>query len=210
MKTEKFGVGFVGDREVPAALAAVIAFDLSRHTLREMIRTHFDDDSCIASAALAVSILRDMGVKVEAVAAHVISSNAAYVEWANRSGRIIPLTEEEQEVINKVFSNLQFETGKAVIKESSYPSLDALAQLMTKKPSFKLNIDGHTDNVGSAAMNKTLSQKRADAAKTYLTNKGVDASRIKSKGYGKDKPVGSNATPEGRAKNRRVEFLLFE
>ncbi|MBL0342351.1 MAG: OmpA family protein [Bacteroidetes bacterium] len=120
------------------------------------------------------------------------------------------LTEEEQEVINKVFSNLQFETGKAVIKETSYSSLDALALLMNKKPSFKLNIDGHTDNTGSAAMNKTLSQKRADAAKTYLGNKGVDISRIQTKGYGKDKPVSTNATAEGRAKNRRVEFLLFE
>jgi outer membrane protein OmpA-like peptidoglycan-associated protein len=120
------------------------------------------------------------------------------------------LTKEEQEIINKVFENLQFETGKAIIKESSFNSLNALALLMEKRGGLKLKIDGHTDNVGSAAMNKTLSQKRADAAKTYLVKRGVDATRITAKGYGKDKPVAPNTTPEGRAKNRRVEFLLVE
>ncbi len=120
------------------------------------------------------------------------------------------LTQEEQEIINKVFENLQFETGKAIIKESSFNSLNALALLMEKRGGLKLRIDGHTDNVGSAALNKTLSQKRADAAKKYLTGKGVDPTRISSKGHGKDKPIAPNSTPEGRAKNRRVEFLLTE
>jgi outer membrane protein OmpA-like peptidoglycan-associated protein len=122
----------------------------------------------------------------------------------------VQLTAEEQEIINKVFQNLQFETGKAIIKESSFASLDELAGLLQKKPSFKLKIDGHTDNTGSATLNKTLSQKRADAARTYLMNKGVDGSRITAKGFGKDKPVATNATAEGRAKNRRVEFLILE
>ena len=122
----------------------------------------------------------------------------------------VQLTAEEQEIINKVFSNLQFETGKAVIKQGSYSSLDDLAALMAKKPNFKLQIDGHTDNVGSAASNKKLSEKRAQAAKDYLVSKGVDAGRITSRGFGKDKPVATNATPEGRAKNRRVEFLIIE
>jgi outer membrane protein OmpA-like peptidoglycan-associated protein len=122
----------------------------------------------------------------------------------------VQLTQEEQEIINKVFSNLQFETGKAIIKTTSYESLDELAALMQKKPSFKLKIDGHTDNTGSASFNKTLSLKRAEAAKTYLVSKGVESSRITAKGYGKDKPVATNATSAGRSKNRRVEFLLIE
>jgi outer membrane protein OmpA-like peptidoglycan-associated protein len=122
----------------------------------------------------------------------------------------VTLTAEEQEIINKVFSNLQFETGKAVIKESSYASLDELAALMKKKPNFKLQIDGHTDNVGSASLNKTLSEKRANAAKSYLESKGVDLGRITAKGHGMSKPIAPNNTPEGRAKNRRVEFLIVE
>ncbi|HMT29462.1 MAG TPA: DUF5723 family protein, partial [Bacteroidia bacterium] len=141
-----------------------------------------------------------------------ISNKGCPVKLTQAPAVTVPakLTEEEQEVINKVFANLEFETGKAIIKESSFASLDALALLMNKRPSFQLNIDGHTDNTGSAALNKTLSKKRADAAKDYLVGKGVVADRIKTKGYGKDKPVAPNTTAEGRAKNRRVEFLLFE
>lgn len=122
----------------------------------------------------------------------------------------VKLTAEEQEIINKVFSNLEFETGKSVIKSTSYESLDALAELMKKKTSFRLQIDGHTDNVGSAATNKRLSEKRAQAAKDYLVRMGVDDMRILVRGFGKDKPIATNATPQGRAKNRRVEFTIIE
>src|SRR2546428_541669 len=96
----------------------------------------------------------------------------------------VELTKEEEEVINKVFKNLEFETAKATIRESSFPSLNELAQLLVKKPNFKLLIDGHTDNVGGAAYNMKLSQNRANSVKTYLVNKGIDASRITAKGYG--------------------------
>ena len=120
------------------------------------------------------------------------------------------LTPEEQEIINKVFDNLEFETGKAIIKESSFESLNALALLMNKRSSLKLNIDGHTDNTGSASINKTISLKRANAAKAYLEGRGVDGRRITTKGFGKDKPIATNNTAAGRAKNRRVEFLLVE
>lgn len=122
----------------------------------------------------------------------------------------VELTQEEQEIINTVFSNLQFETGKSVIKSSSFESLDKLAELLKKKPNFKLQIDGHTDNVGKPASNLTLSKNRANAAKKYLTDRGIDAARITTNGYGQKKPVASNATPDGRAKNRRVEFTIVQ
>jgi outer membrane protein OmpA-like peptidoglycan-associated protein len=128
--------------------------------------------------------------------------------------RVVPvkveLTKEEEEVINKVFKNLEFETGKAVIRSTSFSSLDELSELLKKKPNFKLLIDGHTDNVGKAAFNMKLSKSRAESVKTYLVNKGIDASRITSKGYGLTKPIASNKTPEGRQKNRRVEFTIVE
>ena len=122
----------------------------------------------------------------------------------------VKLTTEEQEIINTVFKNLQFETGKAIIRPVSFTSLDALAGLMKRKPAFKLLIDGHTDNVGKAAMNLALSKKRAKAAKDYLVNKGVETTRITDNGYGMTKPVSTNKTPEGRAQNRRVEFKIVE
>jgi outer membrane protein OmpA-like peptidoglycan-associated protein len=122
----------------------------------------------------------------------------------------VELTKEEEEVINKVFKNLEFETAKATIRESSYPSLDELANLLKKKPNFKLLIDGHTDNVGGAAYNLKLSNARANSVKQYLVDKGVDGSRITAKGYGMTKPIASNKTAAGRQKNRRVEFTIVE
>ncbi len=120
------------------------------------------------------------------------------------------LTQEEEEVIAKVFKNLEFETGKSIIRESSYSSLNELAELLKKKPAFKILVDGHTDSVGGAASNLKLSNNRANAVKLYLTDKGIDASRITAKGYGLTKPIASNKTAEGRQKNRRVEFTIVQ
>ena len=123
---------------------------------------------------------------------------------------VVALTEEEKEIIKKVFDNLEFETGKSVIRPSSFSSLDELAELLKKKTAFKLNIDGHTDNVGGKVYNQKLSYNRATAVKKYLTDKGIDSSRIFSSGYGLSRPIAPNTTPEGRQKNRRVEFTIVE
>lgn len=120
------------------------------------------------------------------------------------------LNEKEEEAIRKVFSNLRFETGSDVIAKSSYSSLDKLSQILLEKSKFRLLVEGHTDNVGSLAFNKRLSQKRADSVKKLLLDKGIADDRLVAIGYGPDKPVGDNTTPEGRSKNRRVEFTILE
>jgi len=74
------------------------------------------------------------------------------------------------------------------------------------QPELNVEIQGHTDSIGSAAYNLNLSQRRADAVKAYLISQGVNASTLTAKGYGKTKPISSNETAEGRAQNRRVEF----
>lgn len=117
-------------------------------------------------------------------------------------------TKEEQEIINKVFKNLEFETGKSVIRKSSYESLDELVNLLQRKPAYKLLVEGHTDNVGAASYNMKLSKNRAEAVKKYITDKGIDGVRITAIGYGLTKPVVSNKTAEGRQRNRRVEFTI--
>ncbi|MGQ9863336.1 MAG: DUF5723 family protein [Bacteroidia bacterium] len=121
------------------------------------------------------------------------------------------LPKEEQEILNLVFKNLEFDFGKATIRPSSYPSLDELANLLLRKPSYRLRIDGHTDNVGKREYNIRLSQNRANAVKQYLIGKGIEEERIEARGFGPDRPIASNKTEAGRAKNRRVEFkVLFE
>nr|WP_294862395.1 DUF5723 family protein [uncultured Fluviicola sp.] len=121
------------------------------------------------------------------------------------------IAQEEQEILNTAFENLEFQSGKAIILATSFKSLDDLAALLIKKPEWKLQIAGHTDNKGDAKKNMTLSKNRAEAVKKYLASKGVDATRLKPEWYGQTKPIATNATPEGRQKNRRVEMnVLFE
>lgn len=115
---------------------------------------------------------------------------------------------EDKKIVDHIFANLEFETGKAVIQQKSFAALDALAQLMNKKTAYKLTISGHTDNVGDATFNYRLSVQRAEAVKKYLLGKKVADSRIVATGYGATKPLADNNTDAGRQKNRRVEFYL--
>lgn len=106
--------------------------------------------------------------------------------------------------------HVYFEFGKATLKSTSYPSLDKVIEFMEQNGSVKIEIGGHTDNVGSAKFNKNLSGLRANSVKEYLLSKGITPNRIGSKGYGFDKPVATNETEEGQALNRRVEFTITE
>ncbi len=120
--------------------------------------------------------------------------------------RII-VTEEDRKVVNEAIKNLEFETGKSAIKESSNTSLDKVAQLLIEK-NFSLKLAGHTDNVGSASANMKLSKDRAESVKAYLVEKGANPSLIEATGYGAGQPISTNKTVKGRQQNRRVEFSL--
>ena len=103
-----------------------------------------------------------------------------------------------------------FDVDKASLKPESQKPLQEIVKLMRNYPDLKLEVQGHTDNQGSADYNRDLSQRRAETVKTYLTTYGTDASRLEAKGYGLSQPVASNDTEEGRAKNRRVELVRKE
>ncbi|SFT89429.1 Thrombospondin type 3 repeat-containing protein [Lishizhenia tianjinensis] len=119
--------------------------------------------------------------------------------------------EEVKKVIQTAFDNLEFETAKAVIKDASLSSLEALAQVLKENNEFNLKIEGHTDNVGSPENNLQLSKERAEAVKAYLMEQGVEEQRIETLFFGETQPIASNDTEEGRAQNRRVEMtLVFE
>ncbi len=107
--------------------------------------------------------------------------------------------------------NIQFETGSAAFTKSATAELNKLATIMSEhKEIKKVTIEGHTDNTGKAEKNMALSQKRVDAVKAYMEKRGVEASRLAVQAYGDTKPAGDNATPAGRAANRRVEFKVGE
>ncbi|WP_222165968.1 OmpA family protein [Edaphocola aurantiacus] len=103
---------------------------------------------------------------------------------------------------------IQFETGKAVIKKTSYKLLDEIVSILNEYTDYNMTIDGHTDNVGTAERNLELSKQRAAAVKEYFVSKGIAEGRLSTNGYGLEKPKASNKTAAGRAQNRRVEMDL--
>ena len=106
-----------------------------------------------------------------------------------------------------VLEGIVFQTSKAVIEPQSEETLQQAYQVLAENPEIAVEIRGYTDNVGKAAANVKLSQRRADAVKAWLVAKGIPAERIGTKGMGAASPIADNTTPEGRAKNRRIEFF---
>lgn len=119
---------------------------------------------------------------------------------------LIPIIEGESVVLNNIF----FETNTFSLLPSSQSELNTLLELLQKNKNIVIEISGHTDNVGSQEYNLELSKKRANSVKTYLEEMGIEAIRLKSKGFGQTKPIAGNETEEGRAKNRRTEFKIIK
>ena len=117
---------------------------------------------------------------------------------------------EEKKVLKDAYDNLTFDSGKATIQPSSFPFLDEIVNIFNLKEAkdWKLSIAGHTDNQGSKELNNKLSLDRANAVKSYLVSRGIEPLRITAEGFGFSKPIADNTTPEGREKNRRVEFSI--
>ncbi len=123
----------------------------------------------------------------------------------NKDLKLVPIEKEAVVSLNNVF----FDFDKAILKSNSFAELNRIVMLMTDKSGIQIEVAGHTDNIGTEDYNIKLSQRRATAVKDYLVEKGIDASRIMTVGYGETRPVASNDDDkEGRALNRRVEFKI--
>src|SRR6187551_2847091 len=118
---------------------------------------------------------------------------------------------------DSTFSFLIFGTAKYQItvgaegyNPKSYPGLDEVVQMMKENPKIEIQLEGHTDNVGSPKANLELSQDRVDAVKKYIVKKGISKGRIQTKAFGGSQPLGNEMTPEARTKNRRVEMRILK
>lgn len=109
----------------------------------------------------------------------------------------------------RVALHINFDVDKATLRPDAQPVMDEINKLLSGDPSLKLSIEGHTDSTGSAEHNRQLSTARARSVMGALIGLGIDPSRLKSSGFGPDKPVADNATEDGRAKNRRVELVKY-
>jgi OOP family OmpA-OmpF porin len=110
---------------------------------------------------------------------------------------------------NFVLENVYFDTGRSSLKQASFKALGDLVEVLKLKSTMVIEIQGHTDNVGKEEENQKLSQDRAAEVKTYLVSKGIDAKRIKVKGYGSSMPIADNATDTGQSKNRRTSLSVI-
>ena len=106
-----------------------------------------------------------------------------------------------------VTHGINFDFNKASIKPESMGTLNMIVKIMQENPEIKFEVGGHSDGDGEDAYNLKLSQQRADAVREQLIKLGIDASRLTAKGYGESKPISDNTSPEGKANNRRVEFV---
>lgn len=120
------------------------------------------------------------------------------------------ITEEQVMKLNTYAKTILFNSGKSTFKEETYPVLQNIVAILKEYPTAKFMIEGHTDSDGSNAMNQTLSENRAAAVKNYLIENGIAADRLRSTGFGETKPIDTNKTAKGKAKNRRVEVKLIK
>lgn len=125
----------------------------------------------------------------------------------NKVFRLIPIKEGQKMVLENLF----FDQGRYEIKDNSYEELEKLVEIMNDYPSMRILLEGHTDNQGDFTLNVQLAENRVNAVKDYLVGTGkIEPERIETKSWGPLKPISSNATPETRKKNRRVEFTILK
>ena len=161
-----------------------------------------DQDKCPETRA---------GVKVDALGCPLDSDNDGIPHYLDKcpdtpAGAVVDNTGCPEKLAKEVSIdlNITFVSGKADIHGDDSAEIQKVADFMKKYPDVKVTIEGYTDNRGNAAMNKKLSQKRAEAVKEELVKSGVEASRLSAVGYGAANPIADNKTEEGRARNRRV------
>lgn len=127
---------------------------------------------------------------------------------AKELAKIAETKRTEQGIITKLKSDILFDSGKADLKSGAVSNLGQMSAILKKYPENVLTIKGYTDSTGSAATNKALSEKRAEAVKAQLASGGVPANTISVLGMGPEQPIGDNKTPAGRSQNRRVEVEI--
>lgn len=140
---------------------------------------------------------------------HMADKKAAMERATQGTGVAVTQTQDNQLKLN-IPSDISFDTGRADIKPNLRPILDQFASGLANQPNTEIRIVGHTDNVGSNAINDPLSVQRAQSARDYLASRGVDPRRVFTAGRGEHDPIADNNTAAGRASNRRVEIFLAE
>jgi outer membrane protein OmpA-like peptidoglycan-associated protein/tetratricopeptide (TPR) repeat protein len=172
-------------------------------------------DSTSGGYVAAINLKKNKDPLIVTVKAPDYSFASQTIDMKNVSFEKPPVaTDLNVEIAEKgksfVINNILYATGAADLYPQSFVTLDEFADYLKLNPSMKIEIQGHTDNVGNENDNRLLSEKRADNVRKYLETKGIAAGKITAKGYGASKPIADNNTVDGKAKNRRTEFLILD
>jgi outer membrane protein OmpA-like peptidoglycan-associated protein len=199
--------GTVLDATTGKAIEAQIT--VADNTTKEIVATHHSN-SATGEFLIALPSGKNYAVTIEKEGKLFYSEN---VQLNNGDG-FKELTQKVSLQSAKagskiVLNNIFFDSGSDVLRTDSYIELQKLIKTLTDNPSLKIEISGHTDNIGNEESNLLLSEKRALAVKNYLTQNGISTSRIVAKGYGSSIPIESNQTETGRQKNRRTEMKIL-
>lgn len=194
----------------PVANASV---ELKNTKTKEITKAVYDSTSGSYVAAINLKKNKDPLVVTVKAPGYSFASQTVEVKEASFEKPPPPATlnvEPAEKGKAFVIDNIEYATGAADLYPKSFITLDEFAAYLKLNPSMKVEIQGHTDNVGSDADNKTLSQKRADNVMKYLVEKGIAANHLTAKGYGASQPIADNSTVAGKAKNRRTAFLILD
>jgi outer membrane protein OmpA-like peptidoglycan-associated protein len=171
------------------------------------------DAVLMASRERETQAARDQATSAQAqasVAQQQARSSEADAQAAQQQLADLQAKQTERGMVLTLGSNLLFDTGSDVLKPGADDSLSRVAQFMQQHSAIDVRIEGHTDAVGTDSYNDALSERRADAVAHALESRGVDGSRVRAVGRGKELPIASNSTAEGRQANRRVEIIFSD
>src|SRR5690606_32553188 len=201
--------GIVQDKETGQKLEAI--FELINLSTTKTAIT-YASDKVNGSFLVALPTNQDYALNVSKSGYLFYSENFTLSGTNNISEPFEKIIELSPIHANKsvVLKNIFFETNEFTLLEPSKAELNKLVEFLTQNNSLKIEIGGHTDNVGSDDLNKKLSENRAKAVYEYLINAGIDKARLSYKGYGSTKPIAPNNTDVGRAENRRTEFKIIQ
>jgi len=197
---------FLDDEAEDARLRAVTALAAEKSAAASRsAREEAERRAAIEAAAASEAAKRSESQAAEQ--ASLAANSAARADLIARLNRVLPTRETERGIVAEI-AGVQFAIGKATLNDDARQALARFAGIVGVYPSMKFRVEGHTDITGSAEFNRDLSFKRASTVRDFLITQGVSNSSIDVEGLGPDRPVASNDTTEGRARNRRVEIIL--
>jgi outer membrane protein OmpA-like peptidoglycan-associated protein len=171
-----------------------------------------DKGEGITEFTITAKVPKDYRISVEKEG-YIFENSVVKIQGMKTEEKVVERTISMRKIavgVVSVLRNIYFDFNKASLKIESYSELNKLESMMKQNAALQVEIGGHTDAVGTREFNNWLSKRRADAVKDFLISKGIDTRRVKTKGYGKEKPLASNDDDkEGRELNRRVEFKVL-